>query len=116
LEQNVISFAGSKEITKENSFSRCTKFAKNQRLSLNFGNSSLRSSNSPKFFTLVPRFSIHKFHDAGIWTPPLTPPPRGRGKFASRGFLNLESGMKIRQWEIGVVRIFTDVRVKAYRN
>jgi hypothetical protein len=65
LEQNVISFAGSKEITKENSFSRCTKFTKNQRLSLNFGNSSLRSSDSPKFLTLVPRFSLRKFHEAG---------------------------------------------------
>jgi hypothetical protein len=65
LELNVISFAGSKEITKENSFSRCTKFVKNQRHSLNFGNSSLRSSDSSKFLTLIPRFSIHKFHDAG---------------------------------------------------
>jgi hypothetical protein len=30
------------------------KFAKNLRHSLNFGNSSLRSSDSPKFLTLVP--------------------------------------------------------------
>ena len=78
LEQDVISFAGSKEITKEKSFSRCTKFPKNQRLSLNFGNSSLRSSDSPKFFTFVPRFYIRKFHDAGelvwLWNPhPLLP-------------------------------------------
>jgi len=65
LELNVISFAGSKEITKENSFSRCTKFAKNQRHSLNFGNSSLRSSDSPKFLTLIPRFFIRKFPEAG---------------------------------------------------
>jgi hypothetical protein len=83
LEQNVISFAGSKEITKENSFSRCTKFTKNQRRSLNFGNSSLRSSNSPKFLTLIPRFSLHKFHEAGrnsnrpqpVITKPFKPPP-----------------------------------------
>ena len=55
----------SKESTKESSpLSR--KFGiKNQRHSLNFGNSSLCSSDSPKFFTLIPRFSIHKFHDAG---------------------------------------------------
>ena len=45
--------------------SRCTKYAKNQRLSLNFGNSSLRSSDSPKFFTLIPRFCLRIFHDAG---------------------------------------------------
>jgi hypothetical protein len=44
---------------------RCMKFTKNQRHSLNFGNSSLRSSDSPKFLTLIPRFSIHKFHKAG---------------------------------------------------
>jgi hypothetical protein len=43
---------------------RCMKFAENQRHSLNFGNSALWASNSPKFFTLISRFSIRKFHKA----------------------------------------------------
>jgi hypothetical protein len=33
---------------------RCMKFAKNLRHSLNCGNSSLRSSNTPQFLTLIP--------------------------------------------------------------
>jgi len=40
------------------------KFTKNQRLSLNCGNSSLRSSDSPQFLTLIPRFSSREFPDA----------------------------------------------------
>jgi|GEM_PF-6910782 len=40
------------------------KFAKNHRHSLNCGNSSLRSSNTPQFLTLIPRFSLRKFHKA----------------------------------------------------
>jgi hypothetical protein len=48
--------------------------------------------------------------------------PSHKRSYASRGFLNLElgkknqeSGIKIRQWAIGVVMIFTDVMVKGYR-
>jgi len=47
------------------------------------------------------------------------PSPKREGSLvtpASQGFLNLELGIKIRQWAIGGVRIFTDVMVKAYRN
>jgi hypothetical protein len=44
---------------------RLMKFAENQRHSLNFGNSALCASDSPKFLTLIPRFSIRKFQKAG---------------------------------------------------
>jgi hypothetical protein len=43
------------------------KFTKNARHSLNCGNSSLRSSNSPQFLTLIPRFSLREFHEAAFF-------------------------------------------------
>ena len=42
------------------------KFTKNPRQSLNCGNSSLRSSDSPQFLTLFPWFSLREFHKAGF--------------------------------------------------
>jgi hypothetical protein len=57
---------------KQKKSHRCMKIAKNLRHSLNCGNSSpdspltrrSGSSNSPQFFTLIPRFPLRNFHEA----------------------------------------------------
>ena len=60
----LLSFATTKRREGKKSH-RCRKFPKNLRHSLNCGNSSLRSSDSPQFLTLIPRFSLREFPEGG---------------------------------------------------
>jgi len=63
------------------------KFAKNPRHSLNCGNSSLRSSNTPQFLTLIPRFSSPKFHEAVFFLNALGIKPKTQAVFFFGSFL-----------------------------
>jgi hypothetical protein len=65
FDERVFSFFCFQQKKETKKIHRFMKFAKNQRHSLNFGISALWASDSPKFLTLIPRFSRHKFHEAG---------------------------------------------------